>query len=383
MDRRRFIKSVGAGVICAGLPEMVFAAPGADYGRLLVLVELKGGNDGLNTVVPYGDPAYARLRPRLGLAREQVLSLDEHLGLHPSLAALMPLWQERELAIVQGVGYASPNLSHFRSIEIWETASASNEYRDEGWLARAFAAAPVPAGFAADGIVVGGQDNGPLAGARSIALANPEQFLQRARLARQVPASGSPALAHILKVENEIVRAATKFAGNRTQLEGFPLGELGNSLRVAAQVLAGGARVAAIKVSLNGFDTHQNQPGVHANLLRQLAEAIAAFRQSLQRTGQWNDTLLMTYAEFGRRPAENGSMGTDHGTANVHLVAGGRVKGGLYGEAPRLDQLENGNLRHAIDFRSLYATALGSWWGLDATRALGGKFTPVDLLRSG
>jgi uncharacterized protein (DUF1501 family) len=382
VNRRRFIGVGAAGLLAAGLPQFVFAAPGANYNRLLVLVEFKGGNDGLNTLVPFADPAYARLRPRLALRREEVLQLDERLGLHPSLAALLPLWRAGELALVQGVGYSDPNLSHFRSIEIWDTASASSQYLDEGWLARAFAAAPVPADFAADGVVLGGQESGPLAGARSIALANPEQFLRRARLARVVRAAGPAALAHVLKVEADIVQAAGRISAAAAPSEEYPIGELGNSLRIAAQVLAGGAKVAAIKVSLNGFDTHQNQPGVHAILLAQFAGAMAAFRQSLSRLGLWDSTLIMTYAEFGRRPAENGSMGTDHGTASVHLVAGGRVKGGLYGEAPRLERLEEGNVRHGIDFRCLYATALAGWWGLDAGRALGGSFASVDLLRS-
>lgn len=382
MQRRRFLCSATAGLIAAGLPQLIFAAPGADYSRLLVLVELKGGNDGLNTLVPFADQAYLRLRPRLALKREEVLQLDEHVALHPSLSALLPLWQARELAMVQGVGYPDPNLSHFRSIEIWDTASASGEYLGEGWLARAFAAAPVPAHFAADGLVVGGQENGPLAGARSIALANPAQFLRRARLAAPVRAKGPAALAHVLKVESDIAHAAGRINGVAAPAEAYPAGELGNALRVAAQVLAGGAKVAAIKVSLNGFDTHQNQPAVHANLLRQFAEAIAAFRQSLVGLGIWDSTLLMSYAEFGRRAAENGSMGTDHGTSNVHFVAGGLVKGGLCGEAPRLDLLENGNPRHAVDFRALYATALEGWWGQDSRRILGGRYVPLDLLRS-
>ena len=382
MDRRKFIGASGAGLLAAGLPQFAFGAAGANYSRLLVLVELKGGNDGLNTLIPFADAAYTRLRPRLALKREEVLHLDERVGLHPSLAALLPLWRAGELALIQGVGYPDPNLSHFRSIEIWDTASASRETLGEGWLARAFAHAPVPAHFAADGVVVGGQENGPLAGARSIALANPGQFLRRARLATPLQAAGPAALAHVLKVEADIAQAANKITAAVAPAEEYPAGELGNSLRVAAQVLAGGAKVAVIKVSLNGFDTHQNQPGVHGNLLRQFAGAVAAFRQSLSRLGLWDSTLLMTYAEFGRRAAENGSMGTDHGTANVHFVAGGRVKGGLHGEAPLLNQLENGNVRHVIDFRSLYATALVGWWGIDAGRALGGHFAPVDLLRS-
>ncbi len=213
-------------------------------------------------------------------------------------------------------------------------------------------------------------------------MTDPGQFRRRARLATPVRASGPVALKHVLKVEADIVHAASKISGAAAPTEEYPIGELGNALRVAAQVLAGGAQVAAIKVSLNGFDTHQNQPAVHANLLRQFAEALAAFRQSMVRLGLWDSTLVMTYAEFGRRPAENGSMGTDHGTANVHFVAGGKVKGGLHGETPRLDRLENGNVRHVIDFRSLYATALGGWWGVDPARALGGHFAPLDLLQS-
>ena len=380
--RRQFLGATGAGLLCAALPEFVFAAPGADYGRLLVLVELKGGNDGLNTVVPYADAAYARLRPRIGISRDEVLKLDEKAALHPSLESLMALWQAKELAIVQGLGYEDPNFSHFRSIEIWDTGSASNQTLGEGWLARAFSAVPVPVGFAAEGAVIGGLENGPLTGSRCVALANPDQFLRRARLATPMRASGSAALQHVLKVESDIAQAAVRLAGSAAPMQGFPPGELGNSLRIAAQVLAGGARVAAIKVALNGFDNHQNQPGVHANLLRQFAESIAAFRSCLQGLGQWNNTLVMTYAEFGRRPAENGSMGTDHGTSNVHFVTGGRVKGGLYGEGPRLDQLENENLRHVLDFRSLYATALGPWWGMDSGPALGGRFEPVPLLRA-
>ncbi len=382
MNRRHFIRIAAASALPAVMPQLVFAAPGADYRRLLVLIELKGGNDGLNTLVPFADPAYLRLRPRLALRREAVLPLDERLGLHVSMAALMPLWQANELAVVQGVGYADPNLSHFRSMEIWDTASNSEQTLGEGWLARAFANAPVPADFAADGLVVGGQESGPLAGARSISLTSPAQFQRRARLAAPVSGVNTPALAHLMKVESDIVQAARQINAAEMPVETYPAGELGNSLRVAAQVLAGGAKVAAIKVSLNGFDTHQNQPVLHGNLLRQFAEATAAFRQSLLRLGRWHSTLLMSYSEFGRRAAENGSMGTDHGTASVQFVSGGAVKGGLYGEAPRFDALENGNLRHGIDFRSLYATALQDWWGMDAARALGTRQAPLALLRS-
>jgi len=385
MKRREFLQASAAAGVAILAPRFAAAqsALPEGYSRLLVLVELKGGNDGLNTVVPYADQAYYGLRPRIGIRRDDVLQLDGRTGLHPSLAPLMPLWQARELAVVQGVGYPSPNLSHFRSIEIWDTASRAEEYLSDGWLARAFAAAPVPKKFAADGVVVGASELGPLAGggARAVALANTEQFLRQAKLAQPVQAQGNRALVHLLKVEADVVQAAAGLNGNRDFRTQFPQGPFGNAVKTAAQVVASDAGVAAVRITLNGFDTHQNQPGTHANLLRQLAEGLVALRAALQELGRWDSTLVVTYAEFGRRAQENGSNGTDHGTANAHFALGGRVKGGLYGEAPRLDRLEHGNLVHAVDFRSVYATVLERWWGVPATGPLGGRFAALDLVK--
>jgi uncharacterized protein (DUF1501 family) len=384
MKRRGFL---GATVAALAMPRFALAQAAVQpsgYGRLLILVELKGGNDGLNTVVPYTDAAYYSLRPRLAVARDQVLQLDQRAGLHPALKPLIPLWQARELAIVQGVGYANPNLSHFRSIEIWDTASASEQYLAEGWLARCFAATPPPLAFAADGVVVGGNDMGPLAGtgARVLALNDPGQFQRQARLAN--PSGGAPrnaALAHILKVESDIATAAGHLATGVQFRTEFPKGQFGNAVRTAAQLAANGAGVAAMRISRGGFDTHQNQPGTQARLLGELAEGIAALKDALVEAGRWDSTLVITYAEFGRRPKENDTSGTDHGTAAAHFVAGGRVRGGLYGDAPRLDALEGGNLRYAVDFRNLYATAIDGWWGLDSSRVLGGRFRPLGLLK--
>ena len=181
MDRREFMTTTGAAALSAWVPGAVLAAGAARYDNLLVLVELKGGNDGLNTVVPYADAEYYSLRPRIAVARDQVLQLDASSGLHPSLQPLMALWQNRELAVVQSVGYPSANLSHFRSIEIWDTASKSDQYLSDGWLTRAFAETPVPRSFAADGVVVGSNEMGPLAGAgtRALALTNTDQFCGR------------------------------------------------------------------------------------------------------------------------------------------------------------------------------------------------------------
>ena len=383
MQRREFLKLFGAAPLALWLGDAVHAAA-PRFERLLVLVELKGGNDGLNTVIPYADSNYPRLRPRLAIARDQVAQLDATTGLHPSLKSLMPLWQAGELAIVQGVGYPQPNLSHFRSIEIWDTASDSNDYLEQGWLSQVFEQYPPPGTFAADGVVIASPDLGPLAGGktRAVALSSTEQFLRQAQgMAAGAPGARNPALAHLLKVEDDIQQAARGLHGQHRFRVEFPRSAFGNSLRAAAQVVAAKAPVAAIRITLNGFDTHSNQLMVHARLLGELAEGLAAFKSALQELGRWDSTLIMTYAEFGRRPQENGSGGTDHGTANAHFVLGGRVQGGLHGARPSLTNLDGGNLRYTTDYRSLYATVVEKWWGLPARSLFGGKGEALGLLK--
>ena len=392
MNRRRFLKtsalSLGAATLQNAFPgaSVAWAAPsGTAYRKLLVLVELKGGNDGLNTLVPYADAAYYALRPQLAIGRDQVLQLTDRAGLHPSLESLLPLWRDREMAVLQGVGYDNPNLSHFRSIEIWDTASNSETYLQDGWLTRAFGAAPTPRTFAADGVIIGTNDMGPLAGSgtRAIALNNTEQFLRQAKLARNEGRARNAALEHILKVEGDVLQAAAHLEAQRAFTTAFPQQAFGNAVRTAAQVIANPAGVAVVRVTLNGFDTHSGQPATQARLLRELAEGIVALRGALVELDRWNDTLVLTYAEFGRRPRENLSQGTDHGTANVHFAFGGSVAGGMYGEAPALDRLDgNGNVAHAIDFRNVYATVLESWWSVPSKAALGGGFKPLPLLRA-
>ena len=380
MDRRDFLR-FAATVSVAAAAQRIHAAE--SQRRLLILVELKGGNDGLNTVIPYADPGYARLRSRLAIAREQVVALTEQAGLHPQLEKLMPTWRDGKLAIVQGVGYPQPNLSHFRSIEIWDTASKSDEYLEEGWLARAFVESPSPAEFATDGVAVGTADLGPLAGSRirSIALTDPERFLRNARLARPEGEARNSALRHILKVENDIQLSARRIAPGREFKTEFPAGAFGTAAKTAAQLAANPAGVAVIRLSLAGFDTHSNQLNTHANLLRQIGEGLAALRSALEEAGRWDSTTIATYSEFGRRARENQSNGTDHGTSSVHFVMGGGVKGGMYGAAPALDRLDgNGNLPFAVDFRSYYATFLDRWWSIDSRRVLAGKFAILDFL---
>ncbi|MFZ5541750.1 MAG: DUF1501 domain-containing protein [Pseudomonadota bacterium] len=379
--RRRFLKAGGAALTLLSFSGWARAAnEGAP--KLLVLLELRGGNDGLNTVAPIEDGRYHDLRPRLAL-REEAIPLADGLALHPALAPLRALWDGREMAVIRGVGYARPNLSHFRSIEIWDTASDSAQYLHEGWLTRAIATAPVFRSASADGVVIGATDLGPLGGgARAIALTDPARFARQARLAGQAQSAARGALAHLLRVESDIARAAAELRPDASFATEFPRGAFGIAMRHAAEVAAT-RRVPVVRVTLAGFDTHQNQANAHAELLRQLAEGVVALRAALAEVDLWRDTLVLTYSEFGRRPRENASGGTDHGTASVMFAFGGRVAGGFIGEAPSLARLDaDGNLLHTTDFRAVYATVLERWWKLDSERALGARFAPLPLLRT-
>lgn len=388
MDRREFLKIL-AGVLAwqfrAG--SRVHALSGGEGANgTLVLIELKGGNDGLNTVVPYSDNRYRELRPNLGLEADEVLPVSEHLGFNPRLKPLLEAWEERDLAVVTGVGYPQPNLSHFRSIDIWETGAASNEYLQTGWLARLLTSADAKGGSVADGAVIG-SGTGPFTGGtlRLVVLRSLEQFFQQARRARTVEAStDNPALMHILSVQNDLNKSAMALEESlRTRkrpIKAFPQTEIGQQMEVAARLVTSDFRIPAIKVSQGGYDTHSLQRGRQDLLLGQLAEAVAAFRKALRKTGHWDHVLVMTYSEFGRRPRENGSRGTDHGTAAPHLLLGGRVKGGLYGRQPSLHDLDNGDLKFTVDYRSLYTTIARRWWGLETEFLSGGPYPIVDCI---
>jgi uncharacterized protein (DUF1501 family) len=394
MKRRVFLSTAAAAGATLALPRMSFgaerittegfaqsdfhgadrASPPAAIGRkLLILFELKGGNDGLNTVVPFADPLYYRLRPRVAVSRDAGLTLDERTALHPALHPLMPLWQSGQLSIVQGLGYPQFNLSHFRAMQIWDTGSDAHRYLRDGWVARALASASAQSGVSAGapgggGLIIGSPEQGPLTGAAC-------------RVATLMPCFG---------------RAVTSaVAGERRLSTPFAADAFGASLRAATDRLAASLQrgrslvrlsltldPAVIRVTLNGFDTHANQRERHSNLLAQLAQGIEALHASLRALGLWDDTLVVTYSEFGRRPHENDTGGTEHGTTAPHFVIGGRVRGGLYGAPPALSQLDgNGNLPMAVDFRCLYSTVLGQWWGCDAAAVLERQFDPLPLLR--
>lgn len=388
MERRNFLKLLGTAIVWWLYPRALTAesAELKRSNRILVLLELKGGNDGLNTVVPYGDANYYRLCPGLAIQRDQVLQLSETLGINPRLEALMDLWQQKELAIVSGVGYPQPNRSHFRSIEIWETGSSSSEYLQAGWLARALKGRSISSKAVADGAAIGG-DAGPLVGGdlNVVVMRNIEKFLRQAqRVDEMKKTTDNPALKHLLAVQNDLHRsgqALSQMLNTKRSLgTEFPKTPIGRNLETAARLISADARIPVIKVSHGGFDTHANQRANHDRLLQQLAEATAAFKLAVTQTGWWDRVLVMTYSEFGRRPAVNNSRGTDHGTAAPQFLLGGKVKGGIYGKQPSLKNLENGDLKFNVDYRRLYTTVTRNLWGLNDKFLKGGPYTVIDCL---
>lgn len=390
-DRRSLIRLLaglpllGSVAACANLRDVGFQGS-----RQVILVELFGGNDGLNTVVPFRHPRYAALRPNIAIASKDVIRIDDELGFHPALAPLMSLWESGELAVVQGVGYERPNRSHFRSQEIWETAADSDEILTEGWVGRALTEHP---GFRlrradAEAVALGNSSLGALLcrDARVVTMNDPRQYLRDAeRLANVAAPATTLALEHLIKTQRDALATASalrrKLEASRRSDISLPGSALGRNLVNAVALIEAGVDVPVIKVTHSGFDTHANQLGRHDALLRQFARSMAGLREALVQIGRWNDTLVIAYSEFGRRVAENNSRGTDHGAAGIAFVCGGQVAGGLQGRQPSLDDLDNGDLRFGVDYRRLYATVLAHWWG-QAENFLGARgHRPLPLLR--
>ena len=387
MKRRNFCKQLA---ILPFIPKISYVFTQTRNSKRLpplVLIELKGGNDGLNTLIPYKDSAYYHLRPRLGIKEANVLKLDGRVGLHPAMREMLPFWEDGEMAIVEGVGYDSPNLSHFRSIEIWETASDSDEYLEAGWLAEFFQTYGNDDAFAARGLVLNTSSMGPLKGVQKVLVTrNIKRLIKQSKsLAyKKRESHNNTALAHLLKVESDLKKSILEL--EKTNLSGVQLAgqfsrdSFSSSLRLAAQILVQQISTAVIKISLPGFDTHSNQSAKHQRLLGQLSRGLMAFRDSLRAAGIWKDVLVMTYSEFGRRAKENLSGGTDHGTASAQFFFGGKIKGGVYGKPPLLDRLKRGNLIHTTDYRSLYSTIVDSWWKQRLPEKYK-QFPPLPLLK--
>jgi uncharacterized protein (DUF1501 family) len=377
------------------------AAPAPEKDRsILVLVQLAGGNDGLNTVVPFEDADYYRLRPTLGIAKEKVLRLDDTAGLHPSCTAMHALYQSGRLGVVQNVGYPNPNRSHFRSMEIWETASASEEFAATGWVGRFLdnACEGMPAN-SHDPLAIHVTNGVPqafmsaaahptfgLAAGMGTRRDNEEtrKLLEAMISGPAASVAGEPDNSTFLKqtLMDTLVteKKVQRVIGEYRPTTPYPPSPLATSLRNVAALVAARMPTRVYFVSLGGFDTHSNQVGQHAFLMTQLSEALAAFQRDLESKKLDQQVTTMTFSEFGRRPSENESRGTDHGTAAPLFVMGSKVKAGLHGTAPSLRLERNQDLLFSTDFRNVYATALEGWLGCPAEKVLGRKFEPMAFL---
>jgi len=408
LTRRQFLGS-GAGVsaltLGGALPGLFARAADdavkADRGdRVLVVVELAGGNDGLNTVIPFEDDLYHKARPTLHVAKEQVQKLAGPVGLHPSMEAAARLFQEGKLAVVQGVGYPEPDRSHFRSMEIWHTASTGQRPPSAGWLGRTLDASfkegaddsltglaltdSLPQAFLADKLTVPvvRQIENFGTGVGDTPDADPPRAKLLRKLSTGPTVKGEP-IPFLRRQAEAAYRTAARLreAAAKYQSDVEYPGDLGAQLRRAAQVIAANLGVRLVWVSQGGYDTHSKQGPTHQALLGELSGALAAFQKDLEKQKAADRVLVMTFSEFGRRVDENGSQGTDHGAASCLFLCGSKVKGGLAGTYPSLAKLGEGDLVHTVDFRAVYATVLEKWLGCDAEKLLGEKFKGMELLK--
>lgn len=372
--------------------------PGFQDGRILVVVQLGGGNDGLNTIIPFSDDAYHRARPNLAVGPEGRIGIDDATAFHSSLKPVMRLFEQGQATVVEGVGYPNPNRSHFRSMEIWHTASDSNRYEREGWIGQYFdnccSGTPDPS----SGIFIGPELPQAFMGSSGTGIAfetpknfgyvgggkadSPERFR---RVNRPGPETENASLDFLRAVTDNANVSADRIHAITDRVRNaadYPRSPFAQSMATVAQMIAGGLGARIYYVPLSGFDTHAGQPGSQPRLLGQFASGVDAFYRDLEKFGLADRVLTLAFSEFGRRVEENASRGTDHGTAGPLFLFGPAVRGGLAGRRPDLDRLDpNGDLRFTTDFRSVYATVLEDWFGADSKRILPRAFPTMDLLR--
>jgi uncharacterized protein (DUF1501 family) len=406
-SRRKFLATVAGGsavVSLSGpLPRFLAQAAAAETATggdtILVVVQLTGGNDGLNTVVPFRLDAYRKARPKLAIPAGDVLKVNDLIGLHPSMRGLTDLLNDGKLAIVQGVGYPNPNRSHFESMDIWHTCQRKGGPRTTGWIGRYLDASHKPSDVDAPAVHVGGGKQ-PLALAaentRVPSFASPENFRLKddqggqvgmtiRDLANRDTEPADPLLGFLQASTSSALatsdRIAAALRGYQTPVK-YPDSALAERLKVVAQLIDADLKTRVYYVELDGFDTHSQQAAAHATLLKQFSEAVASFINDVAHHGHGDRVLVVSFSEFGRRVAENASEGTDHGAAAPMFLAGSRVRAGLIGDHPNLDDLKDGDVKFHTDFRQVYATLLDGWLGWSSEHILGGEYKPIEVLRA-
>ena len=393
MHRRDFIKSSGLVTTSMLVPQFLKAAGslGPHNGRSLVVLQLSGGNDGLNTVVPFRDDAYYNARPTLAVQAGKVLRVNDDLGLNPGMGAIRSLFDEGLVTLINGLGYPNPDRSHFRSMDIWHTASSSDEYLSSGWLGRFLDAECT---HPHEVLEFGSRSSLAGKGERSkaISLTDPRRFHAAtsepyfARLAAAgVGDDDHPQIGYLYKTLAETYQSAgaiNEHLGSRKRTNAiYPNGQLANQMRTIASFILNGLDTRVYYASTGGFDTHVNQQGKHERTLATVCDALAAFMHEMKANGREKDVLVMVFSEFGRRVKQNANNGTDHGTAgNIWLLGGALRTQGFYNALPSLVDLDpNGDLKYSVDFRAVYATLLADWLDADVAKVI----TPLPEPLSG
>ena len=360
--------------------------------RILVIVQLSGGNDGLNTIIPYRDDFYFKLRPTISLENSEIIKVEDHFGFNNSMAPLRDLYDDGAFTVINKVGYPNPDRSHFRSMDIWHSASDANEYLNEGWIGRYLdhtcgnllqphlaielddALSMALKGKTINGLAV--SDPGKMKKALSGPLM--QELMQSAH-------SGNSNLDYLYKTltaaGNSVEYLLEHSRAGKVSVD-FPSTGFGKDLRMIATLINSGSATKIYYVSLSGFDTHNNQKNRQSRILKEYSDGISAFYQALKTSGNWNRTLVMTFSEFGRRVEQNASGGTDHGKANTLFLMGGGLKSpGIRNSEMDLSRLDDGDLSYETDFRRIYASVLQFWLKTDASTILGHRFDIVpDLI---
>ena len=370
LTRREFLRTTAASGL--GLAATGWAMPARAVSpddRVLVVIQLSGGNDGLNTLVPFANDAYYSARPVIAIQPRQVLGLGvrgprEVLGFHPAMRPLMGLWESGRMAVINGVGYPNSNRSHFRSLEVWHSATETHGVDESGWIGRCFdpgrPAVAVSVGWEAPPAL-----KGP--GIAGVHLSKPAALFH-----------GSDHAGDAAQAALEKTRALLRSAGRAGAA--YPDTRFASGLGQIAALVDGGLGARVYHHDITGFDTHSSQPATHGRLWGEVSQGLRAFFADLEARGLAGRVVVVGYSEFGRRVAENGLCGTDHGAAGPMFVWGGPVRGGVYGESPSLTDLDDGDLKCTTDFRSVYATLLDGWLGADHTAVLGRGFAKLPFL---